>query len=84
MEVYGRQFDQFIAKQFRRHDDLPAPVMEWLTLHEALEVDHVNESFDFVRRIPAGWKYASAARGARAVGDAGWAFLEAMYPVFFA
>lgn len=83
MEVYGRQIDQFIGGQFRRQDDLPAPIMEWLTLHETLEVDHVNESFDLAGRIPGGWKQASAARGAKAIGDAGWAFLDAMYPVFF-
>jgi hypothetical protein len=83
MEVYGRQLDQFVGKLFRTGRDLPAPVMEWLTLHETLEVDHVKESEDIAGRIPRGWKYNSAARGAKAVGDAGWALLDAMYAVFF-
>jgi DMATS type aromatic prenyltransferase len=80
MEVLGKQADQFMGTQFRRtREALPEPILEWLTLHEALEVDHVDESFELARRIPAGSKARLAARGAREIFAACWSFLDGMY-----
>jgi DMATS type aromatic prenyltransferase len=84
MEVLGKQGDIAMGNQLRRKQDaLPAPILEWLTLHEALEVDHVNESFDLARRVPRGPKARLAARGASELGAAAWAFLDGMYRVAY-
>jgi len=80
MEIGGKQFDIFMGQQFRRkREALPATVLEWLTLHEELEVEHVNESFDLAQRVPRGTKARQTARGAREVREAGWAFFDSLY-----
>lgn len=85
MEVYGRQVDQFMGEQLRRHDtELPAAVTEWLTLHETLEVEHVDEVKTLARVIPPGDKARAAARGARALGLAGWRFFDQLYANHYA
>jgi len=84
MEVYGRQVDQFIGQQLRRQTSLPAPVVEWLTLHEELEVEHVDEVKTLARVIPDGEKALAAARGARALGLAGWHFFDELYALHYA
>ena len=81
MEIYGRQVDQFLGDQFRRQSELPPVIMEWLTLHEELEVDHVDEIFDLAKLVPEGPKTASALRGVEALASAGWAFFDALYRV---
>jgi hypothetical protein len=58
--------------------------MEWLVLHEELEIAHVNESFELARMIPTGNKASLAVRGAEELGRAGWSFLDDMYSVCFA
>ncbi|MDI1449989.1 iron-containing redox enzyme family protein [Polyangium sp. 6x1] len=85
MEVLGKQADLALGKLFRRNrETLPAPVLEWLVLHEELEHDHVDESHALARMIPAGPKKRLAARGAAELWDVAWAFLDAMYHVCFA
>lgn len=80
MEVFGKQADQFMGQQLRRkHDALPASVLEWLTLHEELENEHADESHDLARRIPRGSKAVLAARGAVEVASACWTFLDGIY-----
>ena len=85
MEVLGKQGDLVLGEQLRRREQQLSPtVMEWLNLHEALEVDHVDESFALARRIPPGNKSRLAARGAEELGRAAWAFLDGMYRVCYA
>ncbi len=81
MEVYGQQVDAFMGSQFRRADALPKSIMEWLDLHEVLEIDHVNESNDLAALVPAGAKSRAAARGAREVALAGYHFFDALAKV---
>ncbi len=81
MEVYGQQIDAFMGGQFRRAAALPASVMEWLDLHEVLEVAHVNESVELASIVPPGRKAAAAARGARELGVAGYRFFDALAQV---
>jgi pyrroloquinoline quinone (PQQ) biosynthesis protein C len=78
MELYGKQVDQFFGDQLRREAELPASVMEWLTLHETLEEEHVNESVELAALVPPGPKRERALRGAREVARAGWAFFDGM------
>ncbi len=85
MELLGKQADLTMGKLLRRSETpLPAPVMEWLTLHEELEIAHVDESYELARMIPSGRKAELAVRGAEELGHAGWAFLDDMYSVCFA
>lgn len=80
MEVFGRDADLAMGKQFRRgRDELPPDVLEWLTLHEELEIDHVDESYELARSVPRGNASRLAARGAEEMGAAGWAFCDALY-----
>lgn len=79
MEVFGQQVDAFLGEQFRRQSALPASVLEWLTLHEELEHDHVDEVFALARRIPEGAPRDRAREGVEALATAGWAFFDDMY-----
>jgi DMATS type aromatic prenyltransferase len=78
-EVHGRQVDTFIADQFRRQNQIPASALEWLHLHENLEVEHVDESLDIARLIPTGPASEAAWRGARAVSTAARTFFDTLY-----
>jgi len=78
-EVYGKQVDTFLADQLRRQDQLPAAELEWLHLHEALEVEHADESLDIARLIPTGEASQAAWRGAKAVATAARAFFDTLY-----
>jgi len=80
MEVIGKQADIAMGEQFRRLVDAPpAQVLEWLGLHEELEISHSQESIDLARVIPRGRKSDLAMRGAREVADGCWTFLDGMY-----
>jgi len=79
VEVYGKQVDTFIADQFRRQSQLPPSALEWLHLHERLEVEHAGESMDVARLIPSGPASEAAWRGARAVATASRAFFDTLY-----
>ncbi len=84
MEAYGKQADLALGREFRRkREALPATVLEWLTLHEALELDHVDESLDIADLIPKGPKAILAARGAAELADGAWTFLDALYRLAF-
>lgn len=80
MEVYGKQADLAMGALFRKATEpLPERVLEWLSLHEALEIEHVDESFALARMIPEGPKARLAARGGTELGAAGWTFLDGVY-----
>jgi hypothetical protein len=79
VEVYGKQVDTVIADQFRRQTRIPPSALEWLHLHETLEVEHAGEAMDIARLIPAGPGSEAAWRGARAVATASRAFFDTLY-----
>lgn len=79
VEVYGKQVDTFIADQFRRQTQIAPSALEWLHLHERLEVEHASESVDVARAIPSGAASEAAWRGAKAVATASRAFFDALY-----
>lgn len=85
MEVLGKQADLKLGELLRRADEqLPDAVLEWLVLHEELEHDHVDESFELSRLIPHGKKSQLAVRGAKEVAGAAWSFLDELYALTFA
>jgi DMATS type aromatic prenyltransferase len=79
VEVYGKQVDTVIADQFRRQTLIPPSALEWLHLHETLEVEHAGESMDMARLIPTGADSEAAWRGAKAVATASRAFFDTLY-----
>ncbi len=79
VEVYGKQVDTVIADQFRRQTQIPPSALEWLHLHETLEVEHADEAMDMARLIPTGPDSEAAWRGAKAVATASRAFFDTLY-----
>jgi DMATS type aromatic prenyltransferase len=83
IELLGKQVDMFVADQFRRQQEVGLASLEWLTLHEALEVDHADESRTLGALIE-GWQELEAAwRGGRRVFAAAWSFFDDMYAAWF-
>jgi DMATS type aromatic prenyltransferase len=84
VEVYGKQVDSHIADEFRRQSQIPPSELEWLHLHETLEVEHADESLDMARLVPEDPAAREAAwRGARAVASASRVFFDALYAECF-
>jgi pyrroloquinoline quinone (PQQ) biosynthesis protein C len=77
-EVFGKQIDLFLGAQLRRQSAIDADSLEWLVLHERLEVEHAQDSAELAGLItsdylPAVW------RGAQRAGAAGRAFLDDLH-----
>jgi pyrroloquinoline quinone (PQQ) biosynthesis protein C len=77
-EIFGKQMDQFLGDEFRRQNELDPSSLEWLMLHEQLEVDHADSSSDLARFVPTDSLEATW-RGASDLSRAGWAFLDDVY-----
>jgi pyrroloquinoline quinone (PQQ) biosynthesis protein C len=77
-EVFGKQMDQFIGDQFRRQSQVDIKSLEWLVLHEELEVAHADESSEVAKLVP-GASLAACWQGACQLSAAGWAFLDELY-----
>jgi pyrroloquinoline quinone (PQQ) biosynthesis protein C len=84
IEVYGKQVDERIASELRRQKLLTPDAMPWFTLHEELEVAHVDEARELARLVPPGPAVESAWRGAEGVARAAWRFFDAMYRLWYA
>lgn len=78
VEVYGKQIDIFTASQFRRQNEVAPEMLEWLELHETLEVEHADEAMDLAKLISAD-KLAAAWRGAGAISAASFRFFDALH-----
>jgi DMATS type aromatic prenyltransferase len=79
MEVHGKQFTLFVGKEFRK-TTLDLAKIEWLTLHEELEVDHVDESLVIARFVADSDAGVAAARqGMDRAFLASWSFLNGLY-----
>jgi pyrroloquinoline quinone (PQQ) biosynthesis protein C len=83
IELLGKQVDQFVADQFRRQQAVGMASLEWLTLHENLEIDHASESLDLASFVESDEDRAAAWRGGRSVYAAGWLFFDDMYRLCF-
>jgi DMATS type aromatic prenyltransferase len=82
IEIFGKQVDQFLGDEFRRQMEVDPKSLEWLTMHEELEVGHSAESMDLAHLAPAS-ALPSVWRGAARVAKAGTEFFDAMYRVAF-
>jgi hypothetical protein len=81
-EIFGKQMDQFIADEFRRQTEVDASSLEWLMLHEQLEVSHADSSPELARLIPRGSLDATW-RGANALSRAGSAFFDDLHTLCY-
>jgi DMATS type aromatic prenyltransferase len=85
VEVGGKQVDIFIADEFRRQTLIPPSDLEWLHLHETLELEHVDESVELAGLIPSDGEGLEAAwRGGIAIGDAARRYFDALYRMLYA
>jgi pyrroloquinoline quinone (PQQ) biosynthesis protein C len=82
IEIFGRQVDQFFGDEFRRQMEVDPKSLEWLTMHEELEVDHSAESMELAHLVPAA-ALPSVWRGAARVSRASTEFFDAVYRVAF-
>jgi len=84
MEVYGKQFDQFIAKLLRNQTDIDVSSLIWFVLHDELEEDHVDEVLNLARLIPNSKEALEAVcLGAEKVHTASWKLFNNLYKVCF-
>ncbi len=84
VEIYGKQVDTRVGAEFRRQTQLDDRALEWLHLHENLEVEHADESLDLARLLPDDEQArVDAAAGARSIADAAWKFFDALYAQSF-
>lgn len=81
-EVFGKQMDAFLADEFRRQSDIDPKSLEWVMLHEQLEIEHADSSNDLAALFPPE-AHEAAWRGSRALFMAGWAFLDDVYAECF-
>jgi len=77
-EVFGKQIDLFLGEQLRRQSVVDADSLEWLVLHERLEVEHANDSNELAGLIERD-DLSAIWRGAQRAGVAGRAFLDDLY-----
>jgi DMATS type aromatic prenyltransferase len=90
IEIYGKQTDIRLGREFRRQNELPDDALTWLRLHETLEVDHADDSLRLANMLPmpgadveADRRLAAVWRGAEGVVHAGMAYFDALYAVSF-
>ncbi len=79
LEVYGKQFDQWLGRELQRTNvDLSS--ITWVTVHEELEIDHANESLVIARFASDSEEGVAAARqGIEKACIASWSFLNDLY-----
>ena len=84
IEVFGKQVDLCVGRQVRRQKLVDAESLTWLTLHEELEVTHVEEAMALARLVPEDASALEDAwRGAERIAAVSWRFFDAMYGVLF-
>lgn len=79
-EIFAKKMDRCVGDELRRQSALSREAMTWLDLHEQLEVEHAEDSYELAELVPEGGPQLSAAwRGARAEWQALWGLLDDVY-----
>jgi DMATS type aromatic prenyltransferase len=79
MEIHGKQFTEVLANEFRK-TAMDISKVVWLTLHEELEVDHVDEALIITRFIADSEENVTVARhGMERACVASWNLLNGLY-----
>jgi DMATS type aromatic prenyltransferase len=83
MEIQAAQFDVAVANQVRR-TNLDSTGMEWLLMHEQVEVEHAHESLQVATFIDDSPQNIQAAiDGSRSARQASWKILDDIYNLCF-
>jgi pyrroloquinoline quinone (PQQ) biosynthesis protein C len=84
IETYGEQTDRFMGGQFRRQDRIDTRSLEWLHLHEGLEIDHAQDSHTLTQLVPDDPEsIADVWQGAEAIVTAGRHYFNAFYRICY-
>jgi DMATS type aromatic prenyltransferase len=84
IEIYGSQTDTRLGDEFRRQQALDPKALEWLHLHEDLEVDHAGDSLTLARLIPNNAAALEGTwRGASGVVTASHKYFDGLYDICF-
>lgn len=76
-EIFAKKMDRCLGDEIRRQSLVPREALEWLELHEVLEVGHAEDSYQLAALVPSqGPPLAAAWQGARALWAAMWGFLD--------
>jgi len=79
-EIFAKKMDKCVGDELRRQSALSRHTMTWLDLHEQLEIEHAEDSYELAELVPGQGPQLSAAwRGGRAEWDALWSFLDDIY-----
>jgi pyrroloquinoline quinone (PQQ) biosynthesis protein C len=79
-EIFAKKMDRCVGDEVRRQSALSRETLTWLDLHEHLEVEHAEDSYELAELVPERGPQLSAAwRGARAEWNALWGFLDDVY-----
>lgn len=82
LEVFGKQTDQFFGDELRRQKQVEPSSLEWLTMHEELEIDHAEESMLLARMMPAD-KLEAICSGFLRTHAASWRFFDGIHAVCY-
>ncbi len=81
-EVFAKEMDQCLGDEIRRQNHLSAADLEWLTIHEVLEVDHAEDSDELAVLVPRhGNELMAVWQGATDQWDALWTFLDDVHSI---
>jgi len=76
-EIFAKKMDHCLGDEIRRQALVPKESLEWLVLHEVLEVDHADDSYELAALVPdQGPALVAAWQGARKLWAAMWGFLD--------
>lgn len=76
-EIFAKKMDHCVGEELRRQNALSRETLTWLDLHERLEVEHADDSYELAVLVPEQGPQLSAAwRGARDEWNALWRFLD--------
>jgi pyrroloquinoline quinone (PQQ) biosynthesis protein C len=79
-EIFAKKMDRCVGDELRRQSALSRETMTWLDLHEHLEMEHAEDSYELAELVPQqGPQLTAAWRGARAEWKALWDFLDDVY-----
>jgi hypothetical protein len=76
-EIFAKKMDRCLGDEVRRQSLVPREALEWLDIHEVLEIDHAADSYALAALVPEhGPALAAAWQGARTLWAAMWGFLD--------
>jgi hypothetical protein len=76
-EIFAKKMDYCLGDEVRRQSLISGDALEWLHIHEVLEIDHAADSCELALLVPdEGPELAEAWRGARVLWAAMWGFLD--------